>query len=239
MRQILRFVLPTLAIWLITQSLAFGVLLAWDPTIDFDTENNPQLSGFWSYGWVSKEDFNAGGYGLTLFDTVRTWNSLIHWGIPSSTEPAVLYNPDPANYHPFGNNVAPLTVALHPGASDEKATVEWTAPEAGIVSIVGAFFACQWGYPTVDTHVMHNGISIFDSTLWGGTSELTEDPFSLLLTVAEGDKIDFAVGHGGNGYNWDATNFRVQIIKVSEPGSLLIIGNGLLAFMVAVVRRRR
>jgi len=228
MKRLAATALALLAMGLFAQAPAVGTV--WDPAVEFSATDNP--NGVWAYGWVSYEDFVAGGYTLTLFDTIRVWDELNHWGVEAGTEPAVLYNPT-EDVHWFGNAVPPHTLALHPGGSDERAIIRWTAPESGLFSIVGNFFSD--GDPTVDVHVMLNGTSIFDSDFFGPGS----DPFDLPVAVAAGDTLDYAVGFGGNGHNGDATCFSVQIELVPEPGSMLAVGGGLLGLLGLVARRRR
>jgi hypothetical protein len=227
MRRLPGTVFALLAIGLIAQAPAFGGT-TWDPAADY-TGTNP--GDAWSYGWVSYDDFTAGGYLLTVFDTLRDWDSMDHWGVAEGTEPAVLYNPT-EDSHWFGNEVPPETMALHPGGDGQYAIIRWTAPEAGTFTVTGSFFTFDW--PSVDTHVLLNGTSFFDSTL----SEPGSNPFDLLVSVAAGDTIDFAVGNGGNGHGGDATNFEAQIGPVPEPGSLLAVGCGLLG-LLALKRRKK
>jgi hypothetical protein len=207
---------------------AFGT--TWDPAVEFSATDNP--NGVWAYGWVSYEDFVAGGYTLTFFDTTREWDELNHWGVAEGTEPAVLYNPTDA-VHAFGNNVPPHTMALHPGGSDERAIIRWTAPESGTFLILGSFFSD--GIPTTDLHVLLNGTSLFDDYLDGAQTK----PFSMQVVAVAGDAIDFAVGFGGNGHNSDSTNFCAQIEAVPEPGSVLAVGGVLLGLLRFAARRRR
>jgi hypothetical protein len=226
MKQLLASMLALLAVGLAVP--ASGTM--WDPAVEFSATDNP--NGVWTYGWVPYDDFVAGGYALTPFDTIRVWNELNHWGVAAGTEPAVLYNPTD-DVHAFGNDVPPHTMALHPGGSDERAIIRWTAPESGTFSICGSFFS--EGGPTTDLHVLLNGTSLFDDYLDGAQTK----PFSMNVAVVAGDAIDFAVGFGGNGHNSDSTNFCAQIEAVPEPGSVLAVGGVFLGVLGLAAGRRR
>jgi hypothetical protein len=229
MRRLLGTVLALLAIGLIAQAPAFGGT-TWDAAADFSNTDNP--NGVWSYGWVSEEDFLAGGYELTLFNTIDVVNALDRWARDNS-EPCLVYNPSDTDTGWYGQPVEPLTLALHPGPNDEKAIVRWTAPESGTFLISGSFFS--QGNPTVDVHVLLNGESLFSIDFFGPGSDPFDPPPA---TVKAGDTIDFAVGFGGNGHSSDCTSFEAQIETIPEPGSLLALGCGLLG-LLALKRRTK
>jgi len=73
---------------------------------------------------------------------------------------------------------------------------------------------------TTDVHVLHNGISLFNGAVIGGSS-ITKLP-TTLVSVLIGDTIDFTVGVGSNGnYFGDSTGLAASINAISLFGDTL------------------
>jgi hypothetical protein len=189
----------------------------WDATAQYsNTNGNP--NGDWSYGAMQSGAFslmtsNDAGSGGTLWS--HTGNGANMW----------LNTGSPAYGVPTG------WLSVHPASSYEAALVRWTAPAAiiGSASVVGEFLAGDSGVMTVA--VLKNGD--FGSPLWTASDA---GSFNLLVPVAPGDTIDFAVY---NGYAYGNTPLDATITAsttaVPEPAGVVL---GLFAAGLLVARRR-
>lgn len=192
---------------------------------DFSTASNP--NGAWSYGWSSTlgSGFNlssiaTNGYaGLALDGWLGTSDA--------SGTPYVLHN---NTTHPVTNAVSvyqPGQLAEHPGSQGQYSIVRWTAPISGTFSIAATFSGLSSAGDSVDVHILHDGSSIFNSTVIGSPSPAT---FSGLQSVLAGDTIDFAVGFGSNGNNFDDTTALSATI-VPEPTTLGLVAISLASLL--------
>jgi hypothetical protein len=212
---------------------------------EFSIGSNPGQA--WSYGSLPSL---AGSFNLNLFGwAFGTIPSVaVGW---AANDPTVVTDPNPSVLYLF-NGTGPLfahstisapsnSVNLHPGPSGELAVARWTAPAAGTYQISGAFRGNDTGGgtgpgTTTDVHVLRNDAAIFNGAInqFGATQA-----FSQTLFLAAGDRVDFAVGTGGNGFFNDSTGLSAIISAVPEPSSyaLLIAGLGVMTFIAN--RRRR
>jgi len=100
---------------------------------------------------------------------------------------------------------------VHPGPNGERGVVKWTAPAAGTYTVAGRFQGIDTGATTSDVSITKNGTVLFSGNLNGYGTQL---PFSLSVTVAAGDAIEFTVGVGANGtYNNDSTGLAATIVS--------------------------
>lgn len=211
-----------------------------DVAQDFSFLSNP--GGAWSYGATAGlgDSFN-----LNLFNWTFGSNTSIAFGW-AGQQPANVSDPNPSVLYLI-NGSGPLfnigtisapsrSVNLHPGPNGELAIARWTAPTAGTYLISGAFRGNDVVGTSTDVHVLHNNASIVDGTVNGfGATQ----GFSQTVFLAAGDRVDFAVGTGGNGFLYDSTGLSAIISAVPEPSSyaLLFAGLGVIAFISN--RRRR
>ncbi len=192
-------------------TIGLGVLLAGFPASgqtlyhlgdDFSLSGNP--NGQWTYGYSPSL-----GDPLTLFPytTTSMWGrpfmSAWYSGIAWDDSPQISKNmsPDPEGF----GSVSFLSgqINFHPGPNDEKAIARWTAPAAGTYWFEVTFEGRDWGIgTTTDVHVLVNGVSIFDDSVWGylETAHYAGDMY-----FEAGDTLDFAVGNGGNSFTGDST----------------------------------
>jgi hypothetical protein len=202
----------------------------YDPSADFSAISNP--NGPWRYGSTA----TLGG-ALTLYPNHVNQQGLDFWQFDASvaTPPDVSHN-GTASPILFSGSVPypPGQLGMHPGPSGEYSVVRWTAPAGESVTLSGSFYRLDPA-ATTDVHLLRNGASIFDGTV----NSASPVPFTLTTDVLFGDTIDFAVGFGGNGYNFDSTGLSatIQVQPVPEPSSLLVVA-AVAGLAVTQLRRR-
>ena len=131
---------------------------------------------------------------------------------------------------------APGEMLIHPltdASANTFNVIRWTAPATGTYDILAKWRTPDAGgiYDGVDSHLVLNGVSIFDATV--GSSE-TSTSQNLVLTA--GDTLDFVVGPGASGQNGnDSTVFSAEITLVPEPSSVFLAA----AAIPLLMRRRR
>jgi len=131
------------------------------------------------------------------------------WPQDGSGEPWVAVNATTSTLHTVGITWPAGHLALHPGPMGELSAVRWIAPQSGTVEIGGAFTGLA-GRATTDLHILHNGRSLFASSL-----NLDGHPntavFDRKISVAKGDTLDFAVGLGNRDFGGDTTGLELLI----------------------------
>ena len=135
------------------------------------------------------------------------------WPQDGSGEPWVAVNPTTSTIHTAGITWPSGRLALHPGPQGELSAIRWTAPQSGTVEIGGSFIGLA-PRATTDIHILHNGRSLFASSLNLDGHPNTE-AFDRKLSVAKGDTLDFAVGVGNKDYGGDTTELNL-VIKMAD-----------------------
>ena len=93
--------------------------------------------------------------------------------------------------------------------------MRWTAPAAGNYLIDTVFTGLDSQGATTDVHVVLNGGELFAGDIRGGLdTPANVASYRKTVSVAKGDKIDFAVGPGGNGNVCDSTGLSAKITAV-------------------------
>jgi hypothetical protein len=178
---------------------AFG---DYDVARDFSVSANP--SPPWSYGSSPTLGGAFTRYTTSIAGSVDQWS---FGGLPN-----VWHNPSTVTVQQATNFTPPGGFGLHPGSGGEYSIARWTAPASGNYSIAGDFIGLDSTFPTTtDVHILHNNSAALE--LFGGNIASYNVPltFSLNVTVAAGDTIEFAVGFGGNGFFGDATGLAAVI----------------------------
>jgi hypothetical protein len=195
--------------------LASTLALANDPAKEFSIARNP--NGLWSYGYTP----TLGG-SFTLYPVATAnaeeapggdvWNeggiTCDNSCVSRSQRQEVLSSTGVDVVFPFD------TLHLHPGFLGQYAVVRWTIPLSGTYELRGSFQGTQRYGPTTDVHLQWNStVALFAGDINGfGDVAL----FDVRATVAAGDRIDFAVGIGGDG-NFDGDSTAVQAIVDLVP----------------------
>ena len=208
---------------------------SFDAFADFSTTLNP--NGVWSYGQTptlggSFTPLLAGSCGpLTGWNNSGTAN-------PSGSPPFIFKGSGTCG------TGTPLSGQLdvHPGSGGQFADVRWTSPSAGTFAVTGLFEGIDPTAGGTDVHVLLNGAHLFDGAITNFGVPL---PFALTGAVAAGAKLDFAVGFGSDGnFAFDSTGFSAAISfqpssAVPDPGSLMLLGSGVIALGGLSWRRHR
>lgn len=201
------------------------------PNTAFASGTNP--SGPWSFGWKSTPTSGFAAFGVYHYfpNFYGPGLDYARWSDGSTYGGAYYYNGTVG----AGNGV----VALHPGFSGEIATVRFTAPTTASYTFAGSF---MYSFLTSsDAYVVLNdAMTLASGFINGGSPTLS---FNLLLSLTAGDRVDFLVGTGGNGYTSDSTILDLSADEmastVPEPASLALVGTGLAGVLVVGRRRRQ
>jgi hypothetical protein len=205
--------------------------VTFDVAADFSAANNP--NGAWSYGWSSTLTSAINAY--PSHGKIDSTGKLDYWYDPSiisAYTPNIVHNGTANAVNVSTVTFQPGQLSLSPGYAGQYSHVRWTAPYAGSFSIAATFTGIDWDWgTTTDVHVMRNGTSLFDGAVNGYGNKSS---FARTVILSQGEVIDFAVGYGSDrDYRYDTTALAATI-TVPEPGTLALLGFG-----VMVVRRRR
>jgi hypothetical protein len=211
-----------------------SVASAFSAAGDFSIASNP--NGAWSYGWSttlgsafnldSSSTNNYQGSGLSA------WTS----NLAADGSPLVLHNGTANPLSDANSTFQPGQLALGPGFFLQYSVLRWTAPTSGTFSLSATFSGLSSLGDSADVHILHDGVSIFDSNVTGSPSPVS---FSGPVNITAGDTLDFAVGVGSDGnYNEDLTALSAAI-AVPEPGTLGLVGMGLGCLLSFRFRKRK
>jgi hypothetical protein len=189
-------------------ALTWGIRAGtYDVAADFSTNSNP--NGVWSYGYAT----TLGGNLILYTDTSYSTASIIGWWHDISLgAPGIFYNQtDHATTAGDGTpNLAPYQAVFHPGPNNEYSIYRFTAPVAGNYQLQAAFVGADIVGTSSDVHVLVDDSPIFNG-LVNGFGPGTGTNFSTNLVLQANDRIDFAVGYGGNGFYYDSTGIQATL----------------------------
>lgn len=237
----------TIRCWLLVPtSLLFLTLLAsaqivYNPGTQWDSTDNPSLNGPWRYGWKSGV---TGAF--TIFDqaTSGSADGLNDYGWRSSaigTDPNISYNPNEVTYNPSGPTITEAhELTLHPGPSNQMATLRFTAPAGGEYTFAGTLSGNSYAngganQTTTTAYLVQNTATFYTQAVTGYNSSYS---FNEVRTLAAGDTVDVVVDWGYNSnYGADATGLFMTVTAVPEPSVYAVLA-GLVALGFAAYRNR-
>lgn len=206
----------------------------WDAGYDFQGIENP--SGDWTYGYI---DSNWTFVPYTVCADPSPTQPLRQWQVAQAPGNPAGYTGGFALKSWSGSEIQeqeghlppltqswPQTLAMNPGYSDDMATMRWTAPRA-MNAVLHVRFSGLANAST-DCHVFKNLYQVFAGEVSGfagtlannysdasGSSPVVEK--WMIMPVLAGDRLDFAVDNGGNGWENDLTGL-VATIEPSATG---------------------
>lgn len=166
--------------------------LTFNAVNDFSPTQNQGAA--WAYGYrpASGGSFAVLPNNDNLYGLPAGWHT---WYLPGVWNlPAVFHNGTGATAT-LGTATQPTDLLnLYPGGVGEKAVVRWTASRAGTAQITGRFEGLD--ATTTGVSVVKNGTVMLSSGNINGFGN--QAAFSLTVTVAAGDTIEFQVGGNGD-----------------------------------------
>jgi hypothetical protein len=178
-----------------------------------DWSNTLNPNGVWSFG----ESPTQGGL-VTLYTVLGSHPSgLVEWIRAIGTPPAVTYNPTATPIVISTVRWEPGETSFHPGPSNERSVVRFTAPSAGGYDVSATFSGGDFIGPTTsDVHVLINGLEVFGTQI-NGFGPPSAKSYSASCTLSAGDTVEFVVGVGANGtYFYDTTILSVTITAANQ-----------------------
>lgn len=205
-----------------------GGKVRYDVARDFSGTANP--NGAWSYRSLPASA-SMSTYDPTLADT----RLLSGTGTPDSNGILAWVGSSGVSFNPTDNFVAiqsggsqydwlPHGFGMGPGAGSEFAVARWTAPQSGTYAVSGTFQGADTHIPTnVDVHIFHNATQLTPADKRAVTSYRGDGvSHTQIITVSTGDKVDFVLGPGDNGYNYDSSALAASVVlllaQTQTPG---------------------
>jgi hypothetical protein len=166
----------------------------WDSVADFSTSANP--NGAWTYGWIPSSSSTP----FTEFNNVRIDDEYPMWNDTGTGNAPLMWKMTGT-----GSKYAILhgEVDQHPGPSDERATMRWTAPHAGTFDVAASFFAGDSAEES--GFVLKNG-----AEQWHHATTSDNPRYTGTFALSSGDTLDFAVG---DNYSYGSTPVSVVITE--------------------------
>ncbi len=199
----------------------------WDVVADFSGASNP--NGAWSYGWLNDGVFQIYTNHFSQSGGNPNWCGPLTYASWPNGYPEIWENASSVSI----TGVLPGQLSLEPGPDGEMSIARWTAPAAynGNAAIQGQFLPGDRG-------IM--GVAIFEDSNWDVPlcSATDSGVFSLSLSLAAGDTIDFGVYDPYPPLAYGDTPLEATI-TVPEPSMLALLLAGAISLLAYAWGRRR
>jgi hypothetical protein len=209
--------------------------LTYDAAADFSATANP--NGAWSYLYAPVDWPGIPGsayYGHTApLPGYDLSFGVIGWCVGDSggwTDPNVSKNTTNNTLDAYGITWGPQVLGFG-GSWAETSGILWTCQKDGVYDINATFTGIQSNYAT--SWIVSKNFS-FDWLFWHDSdgTKWNTSTYSAQLSLVAGDTLDFVV------YGVQATGLDARISEVPEPGTLTLLGFGLVGLLVSAWRKR-
>ena len=192
-----------------------------DLASDFSADANP--SGPWGYGYATR----LGGELIPYTDrsgnsaTYGVWRCDISLGCP-----AIFMNLTDAPRDSGTQQLAPRMAGAHPGPNGEYSVFRFSVPSTGEYQLKASFEGADVVGTSTDGQVLLNDVPIFTGVV-NGFGAASRVAFGTNVVLRVGDRVDFAVGYGGNGFYFDSTGVAASLVRngTSGPTQLPVLGS--------------
>jgi hypothetical protein len=159
----------------------------WDASRDFSTTTNPSVG--WTYGWVPNGDTE-----FHPFSNHHVESGVDFWDDPALGQfPFIARNNTPSHILAWPSGV----MTFHPGSTNNRPVIRWTAPIAGTAQVAASFAAMD--NTTTGVQVWHNGVSVYEGSLQGYNTRTAMPIRPIYFDV--GDTIDFVLDNAGSHFS--------------------------------------
>jgi PEP-CTERM motif len=192
---------------------------------DFSIANNP--NGVWSYL------YNHGTTTNLLPQTVVGPDTIYWWNGGSQPNSAIILKNVTCCTVIDGFVVIPTDHLDMDPQSLSYVDLRFTAPTASSYSITGDFLGIDLFEVAHPVEITVNGTIVFSNTI---SSDNQSAPFSLIVSLQKGDTVDFNNLTSPITYAFLSTGLAATI-NTPEPGSLLLLGSGIIS-LAGILRRK-
>jgi len=192
-----------------------------DVAADFSMDANP--NGVWRQGYATRR----GGELVLYIDRSASsgargiWRNDIALGCPAN-----FINLTAETFNEGTQQLGPRMAGSHPGPNGEYSVYRFSAPAAGEYQRKASFEGAAVVGTTTDVNVLLNDVPVFTGAVNGfGASSRVSFGTNMVLRV--GDRVDFAVGNGDNGFFFDSTGVEASLVRTggAEPTQLPVLGS--------------
>ena len=222
--------------------------MVWDAVADFSVVQ--PAAGVWTYGYGVGPVW-GGAFDMPMGDNTDGGWTRYQGGAPDYSPYMWCNNTDTVGTYPARS----LNLSSGEGGDDYHNFVRWTAPEAGTYQVDAVFQMMTHpdGSPwtgEMDVQMTVNGVTKFYTAVsgfdyaqyngaWPGY-EPGPKSFTDTYDLAAGDTVDFVGGIGWVNAGSDFVNIAgSKVTAVPEPGTLALLGFGLVGLAACAWRKRK